>query len=212
MISGVTVTVAVFVTPFALPLIVTVRGAGASVVTIENVALVPTIGAEAGTDTAGSLDVSAAVLPGDTAVKASVPFTVAPATTSIALNESAVGIAGVTVTICVCVTPPDVALILTPRGADTPLVVMGKLTLVPLVVTVAGTVTPASPLASATEKSATPAPGLSSVTTPEVVRPAITLVGLIVNELGRGVGIRPGASTRVIAPSEVSPPSDETVS
>src|SRR3954469_20128875 len=97
--NGVTVTVAVLVTPFALAPIVTVRGAGASVVTIDTDAVFPATVTEAGTGAAASLDVSKTTVPGAAAVNGIVPTTVAPEATSLALSVSDDGIGGVTVSV-----------------------------------------------------------------------------------------------------------------
>ena len=61
--SGFTVTVADFATPFNVAVMVTVRGAGASVVTTENGALFPFTFTELETCADGSLELSATVIP-----------------------------------------------------------------------------------------------------------------------------------------------------
>jgi len=212
--SGVTVTVADFVTPFAVALIVTVRGAGASVVTIENVALLPVKATDEGTGAAASLDVIVAFVPGVGAVNVSIPVTVAPATTSMELSTNVVRIGGVTVNVCDCVAPPDVAVIVTVRGAVTVFVTIGNDPLVPDIARLAGTVAAlVSLLESATVKPAMLAPGLSSVTDPVALTPAATVNGAIVTAVGRGVATVPGVpSATPNVPMVASPPDVDTTS
>ena len=94
--SGVTVTVDDLVVPFAAAVIVTVRGAGASVVRIENATLDPLTLTELGTGAAASLELNATVAPDADAEKITLPFTVVPETTSLLLNAMLTGIGGVT--------------------------------------------------------------------------------------------------------------------